>query len=251
MSKLRKVDGLFYDLDLPDINKSLKYRAMKVKETKILLTAIEMHDENATVNAILDIVEAATKASFNVRELPMYLIDLIFLKIYIKSSGTQSMGVFKCGGTVHVPATEEAEAHDEPCGTQVNVAIDLESAGLIKDPDFKEKTVIDVGDGQSIVLRAPSLEKFKKIKFEVDEQARYVYASIESIVDGDDIRVPGQDFELEELTEWMDELDGQVLARITDFFKKIPQLGLDVKVTCPKCGRKEEFELKGLEDFFV
>ena len=85
----------------------------------------------------------------------------------------------------------------------------------------------------------------------MDEQARYIYASIESIVDGDDIRIPGQDFELEELTEWMDELDGQVLARITDFFKKIPQLGLDVKVTCPKCGRKEEFELKGLEDFFV
>lgn len=251
MSNLRKVEGLYYDLDLPEVKKSIKYRAMKVKETKILLTAIEMHDENATVNAVLDIVEAATKANFNIRELPMYLIDLIFLKIYVKSSGNQSMGVFTCGGTVTVPATDDAPEHDEPCGNQVNVAINLENAGLIKNPDFKDKTTIEVGDGQTIILRAPSLEKFKKITFDIDEQARYVYASIEAIVDGDDIRVPGQDFNLEELTEWMDELDGTVLAQITDFFKKIPQLGLDVNVTCPKCGRKEAFELKGLEDFFV
>lgn len=251
MSKLRKVDGLYYDLDLPDVNKSVKYRAMKVKETKILLTAIEMKDENGTVNAVLDIVEAATRANFNVRDLPMYLIDLIFLKIYVKSSGNQSTGVFKCGGLVTVPETEEEPEHDEPCGTQVNVMINLENADLIRTADFVEKAIIDVGDGQSIVLRAPSMDKFKKITFDTDEQARYVYAAIESIVDGEDVRIPGQDFTLEELNDWMDELDGTVLAQITEFFKKIPQLGLDVKVTCPKCGRKEEFELKGLEDFFV
>lgn len=250
MSKLRKVEGLYYDLELPRTDKKLKYRAMKVKETKLLLTAIGMNEENATVNAILDIVESATRASFPIRELPMHLIDLIFLKIYTKSSGGQTVGVYKCGGVVEKVDTETEEVTTEACDLSINIPIDLEKANLVFPEEFKEKTVIEVGEDQSICLKIPSLEGFKKMKTN-DISAQYIFSGIEAIVEGDDVKVPGQDFDVEELNEWLDELDGKDLQKITEFFKQIPQLGLDVPVTCPKCGRKEEFELRGLEDFFL
>lgn len=246
MSKLRKVDGVYYDLSLPENFGTIKYRSMKVKETRSLLTAIEMRDEVAVVNTILDIIETATRASFDVRSLPMHIIDLIFLRVYSKSSGNRSTGSYICAGST---TTEEGE--ETPCGKAVNVEIDLDKADLMYPDGYKTREIINVGDGQNIVLRIPSLENFKRLKTDSDATTQFIYSGVESITDGDNVLVPGQDFSVSDLNDWLSELEDRALDKIKAFFREIPKLGLDIKATCPHCGKKEEFEIRGLEDFFV
>lgn len=246
MSKLRKVDGVYYDLALPENLGTVKYRSMKVKETRNLLTAIEMRDEVAVVNTILDIIEAATRASFDVRSLPMHIIDLIFLRIYSKSSGNRSNGSYICAGTT---TTDEGE--ETTCGKAVNIEIDLDKADLIYPDGYKTRESLSVGDGQIIVLRIPSLDNFKRLKTDADTITQFIYSGVESITDGDNVYVPGQDFTVDDLNDWLNDLEASSLDKINAFFRETPKLGLDIKATCPHCGKKEEFEIRGLEDFFV
>jgi adenine-specific DNA methylase len=63
--------------------------------------------------------------------------------------------------------------------------------------------------------------------------------------------VPGQDFTIEDMSAWVNELDEPTLEKITTFFANIPKLYLKIKVKCPKCGREEVFEFTELEDFFL
>jgi len=258
MGSLRKVEGVYHDLTVPEMAQTVQIRAMKVREVKTLLTAIEMKDQNAIINAVLDITEAAVRSRVDIRSLPMHIIDYIFLKLYTKTSGEQTAGIFTCGGTVTVPAQDATEdkpsiaAHEEPCGSKVKVPIDLDSASLMVPPDYVSTAVIDVGDGQTIKLKVPSLDSYKKVRSTVDIEipSQFIFAAIECITDGDDVKTPTVDFSAAEFNEWLEDLDPEAVDRINSFFRNIPILGLDVEVTCPKCDKKETFGLRGLQDFF-
>lgn len=248
MSKLKKVNAVRYDLTLPGTEQKISYRAFNVGEQKTILQAAEFRDEAALVNAIIDVVDSCVYGA-DISKLPMHLVDLIFLKIYIKSIGHMANAVYSCGGVI-----KDEEGQDKPCGNSFNMQIDLSKADLVFPENFQEKRIIKIDEDNYIVLRVPSFEFFKKMNLEetaLDAATRFIFSGIESIVQDDNVLTPGIDFDLKDLTDWINDLDSSVLDSINNFFKDIPQLTLKVDVTCPKCGRKEEFSLQGLEDFFV
>ena len=56
MSKLRKVDGVRYDLEIPELGKTIHYRAFKVGEHKTLLQSMEFKDDKAIINTLVDLI---------------------------------------------------------------------------------------------------------------------------------------------------------------------------------------------------
>jgi hypothetical protein len=252
---LRKVEGIYFNLPLPEIKKTIQYRAFKVGETKNLLTALELKDQDAIVTVILDLVEAATRGKVDVRKLPMHLIDLIFLKIYTKSSGNRAQGLYNCGANYTPEATEEnPEPKEEPCKNSFKLDLNLEKAELEFPKDYVPTKTIELGDNQFVKLKVPTFSDYKKFQtsgdvWQVTEQ--FIFAGIECIVDGDQVNIPGVDFTLEELSAWLNDLASDKLDEIAGFFKETPELVLPVDVVCPKCMTKHHFELRGLEDFFV
>lgn len=259
MSSIRTPKSIRYDLPIEELNKTIYYRALKVGEQKALLTAMGMKDAKALINSIVDIVTACTFNEQDLSKIPMHIVDYIFLNVYIKSSGNMSQAEFQCGGTVQEEVTvgegEDAvtEIQTVPCGARHVLNIDLNRTTIKYPENYEPSKVIDVGDGIVVKIRLPSFEAFRKMDIDkewMDIADQFIFSGIECIQDGDDIKVPNVDFSLEDLVEWLDNLDSGVMQQINDFFQTAPSLSLHVPVTCPKCGKKEDFELNSLEDFF-
>lgn len=262
MSSIRTPKAIRYDLHIDELGKTISYRALKVGEQKALLTAMGMKDAQAIVNSIVDIITECTFNEHDVSKWPMHIVDYVFLNIYAKSAGSITQAEYSCGGTIEEevevedPETGEKtkELHTAPCGAKMRMNIDLSKA-IIKYPDgYSPAKVIDLGDGMVVKMRFPSFEAFKKIDPEkewIDIADQFIFSGIECIQDGDDVKVPGVDFSFEELVDWLNNLDSTIMQQVNDFFQESPALSLTVPVTCPKCGKKEVFELSTLEDFFT
>lgn len=256
---LRTPQTIRYNLELTEINKRISYRALTVGEQKTLLMAIELKEPHAIVNTLADIVRAVTFGEIDLNTTPMHLVDYIFLNSFIRSSGAKSKAEYTCGGVVDVVEDVEVDGVvtptevTRPCNTKSILLLDLDKAYIKYPETYAATKLIDVGDGMSINLRLPDFQGFKSLDASKDIigiSDQYIFAGIEYILDGDDMKTPGIDYTMPEMVEWLNGLPAPVLEEIAEFFKNVPQLTLDVNVTCPKCGRKDGFELTGLEDFF-
>ena len=54
-----------------------------------------------------------------------------------------------------------------------------------------------------------------------------------------------------ELKEFIDGLNSQQFAKITEFFGKLPSLEHTMEFTCISCEAEQEIELRGLSSFFT
>lgn len=261
MSVIRTPKEIRYDLPIEELGKTISYRALKVGEQKSLLTAIGMKDAKAMINSIVDIVSACTFNEQDLSKIPMHIVDYIFLNVYIKSAGGMTQAEFTCGGEVEEQVevekedgTKEIEVQTVPCASRHLLNLDLNRAGIKYPENYQATKIIEVGDGIVVKLRLPSFEAFRKMDVDkewMDIADQFIFSGIECIQDGDNLQVPNVDFSLEDLVEWLNNLDSGVMQQINDFFQQAPQLSLQVPVTCPKCGKKEDFELNSLEDFFA
>lgn len=258
---IRNPQSIRFSLELPELNKTISYRALKVGEQKNLLTVLELKDARAIINTIVDIVEGITFGELDMSKTPMHLVDYIFLKSFIKSSGAQTHAEYSCGGTVEVEeevekedGTKELVKVEKPCDSRHNLLLNLENAGVKYPEGYEASKLIQIDETMSIKIRMPDFQSFKRLDMDKDIigiSDQYIFSGIEYILDGENMMTPGVDFNLEEMTKWLNELDSKVLAEVSAFFESVPVLTLNVDVTCPKCGRKDGFELQGLEDFFL
>ena len=75
-----------YELTLPSSGKNVTFRPFLVKEHKVLLTLSEAEDKEVS-RILRDLVDVCTFQKLNVRELPHFDIEYLFLKLRSKSIG--------------------------------------------------------------------------------------------------------------------------------------------------------------------
>lgn len=253
MGKLRKPTGVTFEVELEELGKTVKYRPFKLKEQKQLLLAAGLKNSATMTSTLLDIVDSCTFGALDVRKLPMHITDYLFTKIYIKSVGNMSQAQFECAGTVNETNEETQQVSVVPCGVKLNLNLDLERATLVYPEGYSSRESIELEDGFYVRVRVPTFEEQQKIDFTkslTDVTDQFIVSLIEAVIDGEDVQVVGQDLTPEEVVEWLEDLSATSIEKITSFLDNLPKLTLDVNVTCPKCGRKEEFKLTGLDDFF-
>ncbi|USV40832.1 baseplate hub protein [Xanthomonas phage BUDD] len=258
---LRTPQAIRFSLEIPELKKTISYRALKVGEQKKLLTVLELKDAAAIINTIVDIIDGITLGELDLSKTPMHLIDFIFLHSFIKSSGARSKAEYTCGGTIEVDEEVELEEGKKeivtktvPCGSKHELLLNLENAQIKYPEGYQASKLVKIDETMSIKLKMPDFASFKKLDLDKDVigiSDQYIFSGIEYILDGDNMSVPGADFSFDEMTTWLNELPSTALDEITAFFEGVPVLALNVDVTCPKCGRKDGFELQGLDDFFL
>ena len=59
------------------------------------------------------------------------------------------------------------------------------------------------------------------------------------------------DYSIEEIAEWLEQLNQKQFQLITDFMNNMPKLSHTVEWTCNVCGEKETIVLEGLQSFFT
>ena len=53
------------------------------------------------------------------------------------------------------------------------------------------------------------------------------------------------------LVDFVESLNTQQFAKVSEFFKSVPTLAHDVEFKCITCGKENNLELKGLQSFFT
>lgn len=237
---LPKISTPTYELEIPSLKKSVKYRPFLVKEEKVLIIAMESEDPKQIAEAVKTVISnCVVTRGIKIEQLATFDIEYLFLNIRGKSVGE----------TVDVLIT----CPDDGV-TQVPVSINLDDIQV----DFRKDHSRDIklDDSLTLRMRYPSMQEFVKSNFiagseiSVDETFNMITSCIEQVYSEEESWA-ASDCTKKELQDFMDQLTSQQFKDIEKFFETMPKLSHTIKVKNPNTEVESEVVLEGLTSFFA
>ena len=216
-------------------NVKVKYRPFLVKEEKILLMSVENNVESEMINTLINTVQTCVLTDgIDVKKLPVYDFEWLWLNIRSKSVGETSKLKFSCE-KCQTPNDYDINLDElEPIGSQVENTIALtDTIGVT----MKYPTVRDVDSSDA--------------KSEIDMVFDVLVSSIESIYDAENV-YPASESTKAELTTFIENLNQKQFNKLQAWFEAMPKLKKKVLFTCVKedCKHENEFDIEGIQSFF-
>jgi len=234
-----------YQLTVPSTGKQIDYRPFLVKEEKILLIAMESDDEVHMTTAIKDIIGNCVYDDLDVKHMPMFDIEYIFLQLRAKSKGEVIDLSFECG----------------KCQKPITIQVDLSKIEITRTEGHDIK--IPLSDDVGVIMKYPSMEIQKVIKqdeSDVENIFSTISSCIESIWDKETV-YSTKDHTKAEIDTFLEGLPDNSFTKIQKFFDTIPVLKHEFELKCLHkngkskkasiCGWKDKKTLEGLGSFFV
>jgi len=231
---LPKLESPKYDMTVPSTGQEIKYRPFLVREEKILLLAMEEGTENASHNAVLDLVNSCTFGNIGNVTDPMFDVEYAFIKIRSKSVSETINVRLLC------PDDEE---------TYVDKSIDVDDIQIMMDEDHS--THVNLSDTLSIDLTYPTINttlKSLNINSETERVFFIIKSCIHTIHFGEDI-YSIIDISKKELDGFIDSLTQEMFEKLQKFFSTMPKLKHNIEIENPVTGIVSEVTLEGLGDF--
>ena len=233
---LPKLNAARYRTIVPSLNTEVEYRPYLVKEEKILMMALESKDQKQIIMAIKDVISNCVYDDLNVNKLTMFDLEALFLKLRSKSVGE----------------TTEVKAQCEHC--------EAENKKIIKFDDIqmpvvdKKSSTIALTDTVGLTLSYPKVSDLEKHEggdevSSIDGMMEIIIDCIDSIYDEDEVH-SAKDSKRQELRDFVDSLNSEQFASLAGYFQDLPALKYNLKFKCNKCGKDNNIELRGLENFF-
>jgi hypothetical protein len=243
---LPKIETPTYHLTLPSTGEKIKYRPFLVKEEKILLIATESEEDEAIQNAIKDIISNCTFGKLDPDDSTPFDIEWVFLQLRIKSKGETVDLNYTCNNNI------DKEDKEKVCGASNLIHIDLRDIKI--DTENELSKVIHITDTIGVEMMYPTFKTMEMINPEANgaEQAMaMIVSNITTVFEGDVVYCAGQDFDVNEMSEFVDNLSEEQFSKIREFFDGMPTVKHDVEYNCTTCGYKETLHLEGLQDFLM
>ena len=237
---LPKISTPTYELEIPSLKKSIKYRPFLVKEEKVLIIAMESEDPKQIAEAVKTVIgNCVITRGIKIEQLATFDIEYLFLNIRGKSVGESVDVLITC---------------PDDGNTQVPVSINLDDIQV----EFREDHSRDIklDDNLTLRMRYPSMQEFVKSNFiagseiSVDETFDMISACIEQIYSEEE-SWSSSDVTKKELKEFLEQLTSQQFKDIEKFFETMPKLSHTVKVKNPNTEVESEVVLEGLTSFFA
>lgn len=238
---LPKIEYSVYEFYVKSFDRKIKFRPFLVKEEKILLMAKESKDPESIKTSIKQIIQNCALEEFDVESIPMFDVEMIFLKLRAKSVGEAVKLVFNC----------KNEVEGVPCDTNTDYVLDLEKVKYDIPEGHDPKIMIT--DKIGIKLKYPTLKSLADFDINGDDFTVFVatlLANIEYIFDDVSVYKP-EDTSKEDVSEFLLNLKPEHLMRIREFFESSPRVVLVDTVTCKKCGFVHTLRTENLLDFFI
>jgi hypothetical protein len=231
---LPKIDLPLNELALPSSGEKIKYRPFTVKEEKILLVAAETKDPYAEMMAIKQVVG---NCLFDVDVSKISMIDLEYVFLKLRASSVSNMTEFM----ITDPDTKE----------QVKLDFDVETMEVVHDPEHSKE--IQINDDLVLFLNYPSIDDFAGI-LEMspnDPLLNYtiMVACLDKIATEDEV-ISFKEHSEQEIADFMDNMSGDVIKKITSFFETMPKLKQELKYTNSN-GDDKTFVVEGIRTFFT
>ena len=162
---LPKISTPTYELEVPSLQKTIKYRPFLVKEEKILIIAMESEDPKQIARAVKDVItNCILTRGIKVDELSTFDIEYLFLNIRGKSVGEDIEVLITC---------------PDDGMTQVPTLITLDEIKVQISPEHTRDIKLD--DSLSLRMKYPSMNEFIKSNFSVDAASVTVDETFELI----------------------------------------------------------------------
>jgi len=237
---LPKISTPTYELEIPSLKKTIKYRPFLVKEEKILIIAMESEDPKQISEAVKTVIgNCIISRGIKVEQLATFDIEYLFLNIRGKSVGEEVDVLITCpdDGT-----------------TQVPISINLDDIQVEFDKDHSRDIKLD--DNLTLRMRYPSMQEFVKSNFvvsteiSVDDTFDMIISCIEQIYNEEESWASA-DSTKKELKEFLEQLTSQQFKDIEKFFETMPKLSHTLTVKNPNTNVESEVILEGLTSFFA
>lgn len=220
-----------YDLTLSN-NVKVRYRPFLVKEEKLLLLSNENQNESEMINTLITIVQACVLSEIDVRKLPVYDFEWLWLNIRSKSIGEVVHLKLKC-------------PDDE---TQI-VDYDLNIDDVKPDFNKQIQTKIEFAKDYGVIMKVPTITEVANKKTILDMSINLMRDCIAQIYQKEEV-FEVQEIEKEELNEFLDNLTMTQFKKIRDYFESLPIISHTIKYKNPKSGAEHTLLLQGATDFF-
>ena len=230
---LPKLETPKYQLTLPSTGEMIDYRPMLVKEQKLIMMAQESDDQKEIMNGMADLISSCTFGKLDARNLPMFDVEYIFLKIRAKSVGE---------------VIDLSVICPDDGVTSVVKKINIGEIDLQISENHTNK--IDITDNIKLYLNYPILSDISIINDEDDTDTTFkmICRCFKELHSGDEVyhRVDIKD---SDINEFLDQLNTEQFMGVTNFFETMPKLRHTIEVTNPKTNVTSEVLLEGLQSF--
>jgi len=223
---LPKIDLPTFELRLPDTEQIITCRPFTVREEKILLLAAHTKDENDIIQATMQVVNnCILTEGINVKKLPFFTVDYIFIALRAKSVGDTVEVNFKCE---HVPEDSEQ------CGHVFPVKLDILNSQMQKNSEISNDIIL--GGGIRVKMKFPTYEIMKKNVSDegMENIINIIAGSVDQVVKKDKV-YSAKDFTHQEMKEFIESLAHGQFAKLEEFVRNFPSFAIRAEAACPKC----------------
>lgn len=236
---LPKVKHPLFTLELISTGEKIKYRPFTVKEEKIILAAQMSKDVSHVVDAVKQVINnCVIQDKFDVEKLASFDIEYLFLNLRSKS----------VNNIVEIIVTDGEDKKD------YKFEINLDDIKPKKNPDHKKK--IELLENLGVVMRYPGFESIQKISNlasdteGMDGLFEMIGGCIEQIYDGDKLYVVGEDFNQNEVMEFIYDLPVECNDKLRAFFDTFPTIEHTINYK-NSLGNERSYTVKGIYNFFT
>lgn len=231
---LPKIDLPIFEDELISSGEKVKYRPFTVKEEKILLVAQESKDLEQAVLSIKQIVNNCL-IDKDASELAMF--DIQYILLLLRSKSVDNNVSF----SIKDPDTEET----------IEMDLDISDIKIIKSEDHSDR--VKINDEYTLFLKYPKIDQFVEIVKGDPKDPNINYYIMISCLDkvaSEDEVYNISEYSDEEIDEFMEGLQGDVVSKITKFFETMPVLRHEMKYTNSE-GNEKTFVIEGIQSFFI
>lgn len=231
---LPKIDLPLNELTLPSSGENIRYRPFTVKEEKILLVAAEAKDPMVEILAIKQVVNNCI-IDCDIEKISMLDLEYIFLKL--RSSSISNTATF----SINDPDTKES----------VVVDFNIDDIEIIRDPNHSHE--VRINDDLVLYLKYPNIDDFTKIvgMNPTDPLVNYVImvSCLDRLATEDEVH-DFADYSEEDIADFMDNMSGDIVKKISQFFETMPKLRQEIKYV-NSAGDDKTFTVEGMRSFFT
>jgi hypothetical protein len=244
---LPKIEYPLYEIYLHSQGRKLKFRPFLVKEEKILLMAKEAKDAESAKLAVCQIIQNCAAEPLEVEKLPLFDIEMLFVKLRAKSVGESVRLVFNCKN--EIPGEDGLIA--SVCNTDTDYTLDLEKVKY-EIPEGHDPKIM-ITDKIGVRLRYLTMASDININEDgeaYDQMLALLLSSIDYIFDEDSV-TKREDCTDAQLIEFIESVTPEFFEKVKAFFSTAPRVVLEDKVKCKRCGFEHTLHTENLLDFFI
>jgi hypothetical protein len=231
---LPKIEYPIFLINIPSLNKKIKFRPFLVKEEKILLMAKESDDLTDVLSATKQVINNCCLEQLDINKLAIFDLEYIFLKLRALSVDDK------------IKLTYTDNEDNQPYTFEV----DLNSVE-IKFPENINNN-IKLTDTSGIIMKYPSASLYDDKEFmsaDRDQLFQLIIKCLDKFYEDDNV-YEFKDYKHKDIEEFLDNLNIKIFEQIQTFLINTPKLNHVIEYK-NSLGNNRKIELSSLNDFFM